>query len=133
MAGQLLILFFFFLPCQERWCGLRGLWRVQRADTRGACSCRCCNQTYPCPVCPGLSSSPTGHLEAEKQGLSLNVDSKYTLKLEIFVIYLTTDDFQKHVSPRKWLNCMDLKVYLKRDIWFGIISIRIKYGKRQQC
>lgn len=58
MTGQLLNVW----PYQERRCVQRGLWRVQRADTPWACSCHCCNQTCPCPACPGPSSSPTERL-----------------------------------------------------------------------
>lgn len=51
------------LPCREKTCGQRGLWRAQRADTPLVCSCRCCNRTYPCPACPNPSSSLKGRLK----------------------------------------------------------------------
>lgn len=54
------------LPCQER-LGQKGLWRVQRAGTRWACSCRCCNQTCPFPACPDPSSSPAKHLHRDSK------------------------------------------------------------------
>lgn len=71
MFGKSLMCCSVVWPCQERSCGRRGLWRVQRADTPWACSCRCCNQTCPCPACPGPSSSPTGRLGAERRKVDL--------------------------------------------------------------
>lgn len=67
------------LPCREKTCGQRGLWRAQKADTPWVCSCRCCNRTYPCPACPNPSSSPAGRLKAgdRREGLFTMLNTSY--------------------------------------------------------